>query len=268
MIGAVLYRLRAMNSCLLPLHSGRLMHGAFFQMLRDFSPEVSAVVHEEMNIKPFTVSELNPQEKLRRKGNFYQVRQGDLFYWRITALNDVVLRVVLEARAGRRIRAGRLDLQLESLVADGSHDTGVVDEEELVSGAFSVEDFREICFDFVSPVSFRVNNKDYPMPRPELVFSSLADKWTQAGMPGAVDRAVIRELAQNIYPQRWEGRTERVFFDANRGMLSFRGHFAYDLSDVPKEEKPIFLMLSQFAAFSGTGRLTGQGMGQTRAAYH
>ena len=46
--------------------------------------------------------------------------------------------------------------------------------------------------------------------------------------------------------------------------MAFAGIFAYSLHELPDDMKRLFLMLAQFAAFSGTGRLTAQGFGQTQ----
>ncbi len=60
MTGAAVYRLRAENSARLPMINGRLMHAVFFKILHEFSPELEKFVHGELNLKPFTVSFLEP----------------------------------------------------------------------------------------------------------------------------------------------------------------------------------------------------------------
>ena len=50
-------------------------------------------------------------------------------------------------------------------------------------------------------------------------------------------------------------------------MLAFSGRFSYDVTALNEEEQHALLLLAQFANFSGVGRLTGQGFGETRAMY-
>ena len=65
-------------------------------------------------------------------------------------------------------------------------------------------------------------------------------------------------------PLEWQGTSRRIYFGRDRGAMAFAGIFAYSLHELPDDRKRLFLMLAQFAVFSGTGRLTAQGFGQTR----
>ena len=270
MIGAVVYRLQAENSAWLPMVHGRFMHAAFFAALRDLSPELSGYVHDEMNSKPFTVSELElPLQKLPREGRGWRVKQGTEFFWRVTALQDTLLQALFALPAGYELLAGGLRLQLMEIIADPERhaDSGIIDENDLIAGCLQAEDIREITFEFWSPVSFRFFDKDYPWPLPGYVFASIADKWSQNQMPVELNREEIREEAGSLFPMEWEGRSRRVFFAANRGVLGFEGRFTYDLQALPVERRQLYLMLAQYAVFSGVGRMTAQGMGQTRIIY-
>ena len=74
MIGAVVYRLAAcQNGRLLETH-GRLLHAAFFQIIRHYSEELATETHDDVRFKPFTVSELFPQKRIERIGNYITVR--------------------------------------------------------------------------------------------------------------------------------------------------------------------------------------------------
>ena len=58
MLGAIIYRLRACNAGLLPITHGRFMHAAFFAALHQASPELATAIHDNVQAKPFTVSQL------------------------------------------------------------------------------------------------------------------------------------------------------------------------------------------------------------------
>lgn len=58
MLGALLLHLRATGAGSMPVHAGRLLHAALFCMLRDKAPALSTVLHDDMQRKPFTVSDL------------------------------------------------------------------------------------------------------------------------------------------------------------------------------------------------------------------
>ncbi len=269
MIGALVYKLRAENETSLPIVNGRLMHAAFFKILNDFSPKFGTFIHNEWNIKPFTVSFLEPAGKILPFGDRWAVQRDDKFFWRVTGLNEKILQAALNIPVGEKIRAGGLTLRLEKIICDGNvrADTGVVEVEDLISGVKIFQSVDEISFDFVSPVSFRIDDFDAPYPRADLIFPSLADKWTQAQMPAAADKKIIRELAEKIRLTQWSGECKKFYLSKNRGTLAFRGKFSYSLESLSGDVQKVFLLLAKFGEFAGVGRLTGQGFGQTRVSF-
>lgn len=269
MIGALVYKLRAENETSLPFVNGRLMHAAFFKILNDFSPTFGTFIHNEWNIKPFTVSFLEPAGKILSFGDRWAVQRDDKFLWRVTGLNEKILQAALNVPIGEKIRAGGLTLRLEKIICDGNirADTGVVEVEDFISGVKIFRNVDEISFDFVSPVSFRIDDFDAPYPRADLIFPSLADKWTQAQMPAAADKKIIRELAEKIRLTQWSGESKKFYLSKDRGTLAFRGKFSYSLESLSGDVQKVFLLLAKFGEFAGVGRLTGQGFGQTRVSF-
>lgn len=77
----------------------------------------------------------------------------------------------------------------------------------------------------------------------------------------------IRSLVRDLPPRRWHGQSRTVYLKEDRGTLAFEGEFSFDTSHLAREEQQLLLLLAQFSAFSGVGRLTGHGLGQTRARY-
>ena len=270
MIGAAVYRLRAEQSAWLPVVHGRLMHAAFFAALRELSPELSGYVHDQMNLKPFTVSELRlPQQRLRQEHGRWQIPAGTILRWRVTGLTEMMVQAIAAIPPGYQLQAGGLQLVVECMSMDPGEeaDSGALGEDDLIAACLAVPKVDEITFRFLSPVSFRVDDRDYPWPLPAYVFASLADKWNQAGLPGNLDKTAIHAEAETIRPLVWQGQSQRVYFAHDRGVLAFTGTFTYDLRSLVPERQQLFLLLAQFAVFAGVGRLTGQGFGQTRITY-
>ena len=264
MIGAVVYELRAENSARLPIINGRFMHAAFFQILNRFSTTFGTFVHDECNIKPFTVSFLEPAEKISSAGDYLFARRGNKFFWRVTGLNKEILQAALSVPLGEKIRAGSLSLRLDRIICDGNirADSGVVAVEDFISGVKNFPPVKELCLEFLSPVSFRIDDFDAPYPRAELIFASLADKWNQAQMPAVADKKIIRELAGQIRLTLWRGESKRFYPNHDRGVLAFCGKFFYNIEALSNDIQKVFLLLAKFGEFSGIGRLTGQGFGQ------
>ena len=248
MLGAVVYKLRAENSARLPFINGRFMHAAFFKILNDFSLALGSLIHNEFNLKPFTVSFLEPIEKISKSEEHWLVRRGDNFLWRVTGLNEKILQAALGVTIGEKIQAGSLALRVEKIICDGDirADSGVVSVEDFISEVKNLPPVKEICFEFVSPVSFRIDDFDAPYPRPELIFASLADKWTQAHMPAAVDKKIIRELAGQIRLGCWRGECKKFYTAHDRSILAFDGKFFYNIGALSNDIQKAFVLLAKF----------------------
>ena len=260
MIGAIVYKLRAENSARLPIINGRLMHAAFFKILNAFSPELGQFVHNSLNIKPFTVSFLEPAEEVSTVGERWEVRRGEKFLWRVTGLNADILQTLVSVPVGYKIQVGALILSMEKIIDDATF----VTVEDFIANIKSSPPIQQICFDFVSPTTFRIDNFDAPYPRAELIFGSLADKWIQAAMPVAVDKKIIRELAAQIRLIEWSGQSKKFYLSHDRGTLAFWGKFFFSVEAFGTDVRKVFMLLAKFGEFAGVGRLTGQGFGQTR----
>lgn len=261
MIGAVSYTLRAEKSARLPQINGRLMHAAFFKILHEVSPELEHFVHENMNIKPFTVSFLTPMNELELIDGRWSVRRGNRFFWCVTGLNEDIVRAALAVPIGYEIQAGNLPLTVEDA------DSRAMEKEDFIAAVIEHTTAQEIEFEFWTPVSFRIDEYDAPYPRPELVFASIADKWTQAQMPASVDKKDIREIAAQIRLTEWSGQCQKFYFARDRGTLAFWGNFRYDIRQLDSNVRKVFMLLAKFAEYSGVGRLCGQGFGQSRVKF-
>lgn len=276
MLASVIYRLTAQNSVSIPAFHGRKLHAVFFSIIARTSEEMAAAVHNASRFKPFTLSQLEPASKGKnthgfrvsknRSREFYQICQGDEFYWRINLLAEDLIPAVMDVPLGMDFQVDNLHLKLEQIICDGTHDTGVLDPETLIAGAFSADTVSRIQFQFTSPVTFRSFDDDYAFPSPEMIFGSLADKWNNAGMSITFDLDSVKETAAMLLPQEWEGKSEKVYFAGDRGALGFKGKFTFSMKRLSQEEQEIMIMLASLAPFAGVGRLTGQGFGQTRIA--
>ena len=83
-----------------------------------------------------------------------------------------------------------------------------------------------------------------------------------------MDVAFIKELCQFLIPINWHGETKRYNITPKRGITGFVGEFTYDISRVDPEYRWQFVLLAEFAAFVGVGRLTAQGLGNVKISYN
>ena len=145
--------------------------------------------------------------------------------------------------------------------------TGILDENELIAACLRIKAVKRITFQFSSPVSFRFFQDDYPFPLPQLIFGSIVDKWNLTAMPVSFERETVREAAAKLLPESWSGKTRQVYLKKDRGVTGFTGSFTFNISMLPQAEQQMLLLLAQFSQFSGVGRLTGQGLGQTMVTF-
>ena len=264
MLGAVIYKLRALNSSQLPIINGRLMHAAFFKLLHEHAPELETSMHERTGLKPFTLSMLEPVGDLLNDHSYWRVQRYDEFIWRLTSLDNTLLSALMTLPSGQPIRAGDLILGVEEVVAKGRRDCRVISKANFIERVRASEPPTDITFRFVSPTTFRIDNRDAPYPKPELIFPSLADKWDQSEMPAAIDKFVIKEYASRVLLTTWSGQSRKVFFASDRGTLAFWGEFRFNVAPLEPTVRRVFDLLARFAEYSGVGRLTAQGFGQSR----
>ncbi|MCR5347731.1 MAG: CRISPR system precrRNA processing endoribonuclease RAMP protein Cas6 [Fretibacterium sp.] len=276
MFGIAILRLRAEKDAVLPRVHGRLMHGAFFSLLREVDSGLSGAIHANSGLKPFTVSELSICEdiekgkarsaggRVRGRDAVRHVKAGSVLERRVTALTEPMVQAVKSFPHGVRFQAGELPLCIEEIIMDGRRKkgTGVIEPEKLLP-ANDCSTLRQITFHFRSPVSFRRDKDDFPVPTPGLIFASLSDKWQGAGLSPLAGKSVIQEDAAGLLPTQWQGRTVRHFLSADRGVLAFLGSFTYELAQLQGGARQSFVALARFAPYSGVGRLCAQGLGQT-----
>lgn len=266
-LAAVVLELKAKNAGRLPVSHGRLLHAAFLNALRIQNEGLSVALHNSAS-KSFSLSLLQlpcPPQKMA-----YQVQAGMQAQWRICVMGEQTQSVLQCLRKGLLLRVGCLAFAVEAVY--------VTPQEHSQAGLMTTEYLERVCaelplmehltLDFITPTTFRYFDQDYPWPKPELVFGSLAERWNKVS--GAEHFVVekIKEIAAGyLVPEKWQGSSRRVNLSPQHGVTGFVGSFTYKLSLLPQEYRVLFICLAEFAVFAGIGRLTGQGMGQVRVQY-
>lgn len=259
--------MRAMEDCQLPPFHGKLLHGALFSLMNQYSSQLASFVHDKVTIKPFTVSQLLELEDIKARYKLHRVKAGDIFSWRVTFLREELAEFILGMPVGINIRIGRREFRLEKVIADGSSGTGVIDEMELISSVLEIDDIRRISIRFLSPTSFRENEHDYLLPLPAMVFGSLADKWDSMAMPVDLNQFKVRQLASGINITEWQGGSVIVPINPSFSIAGIKGKFVYDINELEEEQRKIMLLLAQYGTIAGVGRMSGHGFGRIGVSF-
>lgn len=262
-----MYILRAQNEAsLIPFH-GKLLHGALFGVIKEVNAEAAQVIYEQTKSKIFSYGLLETDEQ-PHIGEI-TIKPGKIYRWRVAALYEVMLNLLLSIPIGTRLRIGRAIMIVEEVVVDGRWSTGVVEDNMIIAGGLAIKNACAITFYFLPPATFHRGDMDYPFPLLELIFVSLARKWCDNCMPLDINPEILRKKAWDIKPFSWHGRSILGYIAKGQGVTGFVGSFTYSfLEGVKHNWRQVFLMLTQYAEFAGVGRITAQGFGRVKTSWN
>lgn len=265
-LAAVVLKLQALDGGRLPLSHGRLLHAAFLTAVRAKNAALSAVLHDAVS-KSFALGLLQPQCQLQRQT--YIIEKDALATWRVCAMGPCAQDILALLQPGLQLRVGTVTFVVKEICDSERHlPVGQTTTEYLEEQCRLLPPMQRLTLQFLTPTAFRYFEYDYPWPKADLVFGSLAERWNQLSGEEhfAVDK--LKQIAaEYLIPDRWEGETKRVNLSPSHGVTGFIGSFSYRLSFLPPEYQALFILLAEFAVFAGVGRLTGQGLGQVRVKY-
>lgn len=268
MFGAIVYKLQATQDGILPVSHGRFVHAAVLQLLNTYNKDLAAFEHDSGAMNDFTVAPLNCSGLPVFKNGIVFKKQ-DMAQWRITALNKELLQALLSINLNSIIRVGSISFKVTDIVCDQERNakTGAIAVTDFVTAIYQLPRMHILTLKFLEPTTFRVQDRDFPFPLPELIFGSLAKRWqicTNMELP----LEQIKEQARGLLvPINWKGETRRAFLGNKGGVTGFTGTYTFDIHYLDDEMQKIFLLLAEFGVFAGAGRLTGQGLGQMSVAY-
>lgn len=265
-IGAVVYKLRALAGCKMPASHGRLVHATFLDLVRQYDVELSAVLHDSKT-KSFALSPLLFEQEPKR--NTYLVHQNDVVYWRVCGIGEELLKLLTSLELQTELRIGEGCFAIEDIYCDQDQhpDAGVTSMEYLAEACSQLPAMRSLTIEFNTPTFFRVNDLELPVPKPDLIFASLAERWNFFCWRLELNVNELKRQTEYFLPINWHGETKRYNITPKRGITGFVGEFTYDISRVDAEYRWQFILLAELAVFVGVGRLTAQGLGKVTVRY-
>lgn len=277
-IHALLIKLTATNNSVIGGTQGHLCHSAFLNMVRQFDPNLSEMLHRHAKHKTFTISE--PQGfvgKKRSSRERFEIRAGDRGYIRVTLLDTVLFQTFINhfvTSLGRRptIRLGSAVFSVDGLINNDHRLVGrdsFRDLEKYWNNTRIKDHHRTITFRFSSPTCYRsyYNNKDrrtYDIfPNPTFVFGGLAKRWDK--LTGRNTSLNVRKYAEKYIDVTQHRIHTQRFQMKKSNLVGFVGHAQFEL----RGEKNDMMIrhinrLADLAFFTGSGTKTTQGMGQVQ----
>lgn len=265
-ISAVTLHLKPQHNAYIPAWLGRAAQANFLQALESVHPTLSQAIHDAPGAKPFTSSNLTGA---RKQGNMIQLGQSNALRLRYTTLHPQ-LTTIFHQGILPQWNKGEISLHDQPLqVVDiqvGNDDKGLsgrVDYTQLIDCASTQ---NTVTMSFASPTSFkRTGGYFTPLPQPELVFSSLLDRWN-AFAPFRLPDTLYDLFHADIAILDVHIQTETLTFArGQKGTVpGFIGKVTYRFSR-DKGQRRYLQALASFAKYSGVGVKTTVGMGQVRA---
>lgn len=268
-------KLTALEDGLLPRTSGRLVNGAFLDILRTIDPSLSQQLHDWAGQKPYTVSPLRTRG--RAKNGHLHVRAGQPASLRFTLLSDRIFTTLMQSllsplqqrpSEGPTLRLGEVAFGLtEFLTTPGSDPwAGYADLPGLQAQAAAAE---TITVEFASPTAFSLGKKGEAkrmelFPTPGLFFGSLARRWADCLPPELDPDAVQAYAEQAVVVSRYRMESQ-VYYLWQSPQLGGQGQVTYRLpaGDEPRLARLLNLLVD-LGFYSGVGAKTAFGMGQMR----
>jgi CRISPR-associated endoribonuclease Cas6 len=289
--------LRPTEPLVLRGHTGRLVNGLVYYLLREINPDVANEEHppvstdgrEEEGEEPpirgggkrrvngFTASLL--QGAVRRDGSDVIVVPQEIYRIRLTTLHPAVYETLGAAVLQRMaqgmgvglgiIRNAQAEPEMANFQIERLGMAPLEQEAWLGNATYeqlwnSCSGVRKVTLRFASPTAFQFDKIQMVLPSPYSVFNSLLVKWnTFAPTPFQLTPTCLAEADRHIAISRYELKTDVI--KAGKFMLKgFTGWVEYDLKEASSEVAHAVEVLARYALYAGVGKKTTQGMGQVR----
>lgn len=267
-LSSVTLVLKPQHDANIPVWLGQATQAHFFHTLEALHPDLSKVIHDAPGAKPFTSSTLLG---VPRRGELMRLRQDETVSVRYTTLHPQLTAIFHQGMLPQWENGVILlhnqplkVVEIQSASAEDLKDNW----NQQTDYAYLLEHAatgRAITLAFSSPTAFKRTRGGFvPLPQPELVFSSLLDRWN-AFAPFRLPEALYDTVHTDIVIDQAQLQTETVMFArGQKGTVTgFMGQVTYRL-ECSVETRRYLHALAGFAKYSSVGVKTSVGMGQIR----
>lgn len=240
----------------IPPTLSRALHGLVMNWLNLGNPQIADSIHA-IQESPLSLSGLLGNRRPRG------TQAGDEFYFRVCLLDGSLMEPLLvgmEKWGTQPLILGQFAFALRSIYTlPGTHRfAGSADYRLLANTPQTTTDIE---LNFLSPTSFKQSRGIQPFPLPELVFGSLLRRWNafapeELNFPAVEWEGLVSAYELKTHALKMEGGSE----------IGTQGWVRYRFPNL--EQAKLATTLAHFAFFSGVGRKTSMGMGQTQLASH
>jgi CRISPR-associated endoribonuclease Cas6 len=248
----------------LPAHIAWANYAEVLNHFNRIDRSLATIVHDREGTKPLTCSSLLGA---RSDGRSLFVRSGEKYAVRVTGLTPEVSQGLLASLRDSPPAIWRVhgySFAVAGSVCDAAVDpwTGRSTYEELAAqpvleGAPS----DKVTLAFDSPTAFKSAGHHFPLPLPDLVFGSLAERWNS--FSPTVLSPELRSFGHEVIGvSHFQLRSERVATKGDGMVIGGTGRVTYQLFTADRGWLATIGMLANYAVYGGAGVKTAFGMGQ------
>ncbi|OJV90361.1 MAG: hypothetical protein BGO39_18100 [Chloroflexi bacterium 54-19] len=256
------------DDILLPVDMPRVTYNLFINFVKELDINLySDLVNPAIKMRPFTVSQLLFTGGERRGNNFF-LEAGTSCFIRFTGLNRSVVAILrqLTEKLPPTIEIADYPFTIKDYKVgdDLAARTGFSSYKTLLERNFY--DVKRpsagLSMWFLSPTLFKTDHQELPLPVPDLVFSSLLQRWN-AFSPGPLPEDIRMFAGENLRLERCRIETRQLMVDA-KNRVGFTGYVRFYAQKYERFYLQTLHSLGELSFFSGVGYKTTAGLGQVR----
>jgi CRISPR-associated endoribonuclease Cas6 len=252
----------------LPRWWGRAAHSLLLRLVAQSDPALANDLHEEQGLRPFTASTL--------MGRFpnHALDRVQPYHLRFTALSQPVASILLNAiqpggglAPGAVVELDELHFRIEAAVYDPTlHPWAAASNYQQLGAAHLLAANpapRRVALQLTSPTTFHKDGRMLPLPLPELVINSLADRWNSYASI-AFPAEVRRYAAECLAVERFDLESRVVITKGGGIKVGAVGSVVFISLNYDRYWMSLVSALAAYALFAGVGQATSMGLGQCR----
>ncbi len=237
-------------------------------LIQQWDAALAKDLHEDQNPLPLTISNLigrfkqglpDPQQTYQLRLTAYSPQTVAFFTAALSGGGSLT--------AGQTLEIDHLPFKIEAILSDPQESPWVSTEsyrhlsENTLMGSNPP---KYITLQFSSPTIFKSGGQLLPFPLPKLVFGNLLEKWNRYA-PLVLPEELRQYALKCLLVSRYELHSRTAFIPHTGLRPGAVGVVSYGTSNYDRYWMGLVHALARFAFYSGVGKHTSMGLGQTAA---
>lgn len=236
------------------------LHAWFLNQVRQTSPTLSQILHDDQKEKAFTISELKGE--VHPESDKFQLKSGSHYYLKITALSNHLVAWLEEWMQKLPEIISIYNGQLK--IIDCQINLQPTTYSQLWENAGHKNETIQLSF--LSPTSFKRKGHHFPLPVPMNLFHSYLRRWNCFSCQTFEETAFLNWIEESVIILRHQITSQKVQVAKAGSVTGFTGAIELGLDKSGRknlEYTQLFYALSDLAPYCGTGHKTPFGLGET-----